>query len=79
MDKAPKDGDEFKRILQALTRPQESQWGIAVGGASFFGLNTGSAFLGIFKTPNNWRLEPVRQVSQGLRDRGVQGRGRLRA
>jgi putative aldouronate transport system substrate-binding protein len=58
MDKAPKDGDEFKRILQALTRPQESQWGIAVGGASFFGLNTGSAFLGIFKTPNNWRLEP---------------------
>ncbi|HKH50213.1 MAG TPA: extracellular solute-binding protein, partial [Mycobacterium sp.] len=57
MDKAPKDGDEFKRILQALTRPQENQWGIAVSGASFFGLNTGSAFLGIFKTPNNWRLE----------------------
>jgi putative aldouronate transport system substrate-binding protein len=57
MDKAPKDGDEFKRILQAVTRPQENQWGIASGGTSFFGLNTGSALLGVFKVPNNWRLD----------------------
>jgi putative aldouronate transport system substrate-binding protein len=58
MTDAPQNIDEFKRMLQALTRPQENQWGIASGGTSTFGLNTGSAFLGIFKTPNNWRLEP---------------------
>jgi putative aldouronate transport system substrate-binding protein len=58
MDKAPKNADEFKRILQALTRPDQNQWGIAAGGTSYFGLNTGSALLGVFKTPNNWRLEP---------------------
>jgi putative aldouronate transport system substrate-binding protein len=57
MDKAPKDADEFKRILTALTRPQENQWGIATAGNSVFGLNTGSAFLGIFRTPNNWKLD----------------------
>ncbi len=58
MQNAPKDADELKRMLQMLTRPQENQWGIAAGGTSTFGLNTGSAFLGMFKTPNNWRLEP---------------------
>jgi putative aldouronate transport system substrate-binding protein len=58
MTNAPKDADDFKRMLQALTRPQENQWGIASGGTSTFGLNTGSAFLGMFKTPNNWRLDP---------------------
>ena len=57
MTNAPKDADEFKRILQTLTRPQENQWGIASGGTSTFGLNTGSALLGVFKTPNNWRLD----------------------
>jgi putative aldouronate transport system substrate-binding protein len=57
MTNAPKDLDDFKRILQAVTRPQENQWGIAAGGTSTFGLNTGSAFLGIFRTPNNWRLD----------------------
>jgi putative aldouronate transport system substrate-binding protein len=57
MDRAPKNADDFKRILQALTRPQENQWGIATGGTSYFGLNPGSALLGVFKTPNNWKLD----------------------
>jgi putative aldouronate transport system substrate-binding protein len=57
MTNAPKNADEFKRILQTLTRPQDNQWGIAAAGTSTFGLNTGSALLGVFKTPNNWRLD----------------------
>lgn len=57
MDKAPKNADDFKRILQALTRPDQNQWGIAAGGTSSFGLNSGSAFLAVFRTPNNWKLD----------------------
>jgi putative aldouronate transport system substrate-binding protein len=57
MDRAPKDGDDFKRILQQLTRPDQNQWGIATSGTSTFGLNSGSPFLGIFRTPNNWKLD----------------------
>ncbi|MBV9579878.1 MAG: hypothetical protein JO057_14910, partial [Chloroflexi bacterium] len=59
MDNAPKNGDDFKQILQALTRPDQNQWGISCAGASTFGLNSGSAFLAIFRTPNNWKLDPA--------------------
>ena len=52
---APKDADEFKRMLVALTRPQENRWGIA--GPASFGLNSGGFLAGIFRVPNNWRLE----------------------
>lgn len=57
MDKAPKNADDFKRILQALTRPDQNQWGIAAGGTSTLGLNSGSAFLAVFRAPNNWKLD----------------------
>src|SRR5579864_991791 len=57
MDNAPRSADDFKRILQAVTRPDQNQWGIAAGGTSTFGLNSGSAFLSIFRTPNNWKLD----------------------
>ena len=49
----PKNADDFKRMLQALTRPQENVWGIGGGSATlwlpFFGA--------MFGAPNNWRLE----------------------
>src|SRR5579859_5771504 len=57
MDNAPKNADDFKRMLQQLTRPDQNQWGIATSGTSTFGLNSGSPFLGIFRTPNNWKLD----------------------
>jgi putative aldouronate transport system substrate-binding protein len=53
---APKDADEFKRMLVAVTRPQESRWGIA--GPASFGLNSGSGLMSMFRVPNNWKLEP---------------------
>jgi putative aldouronate transport system substrate-binding protein len=58
LKEAPKNLDEFKRMLQAVTRPQENQWGIAAGAASFFSLTPATSFLNIFRVPNNWRLEP---------------------
>jgi putative aldouronate transport system substrate-binding protein len=57
MDKAPKNADDFKRILQAVTRPQENQWGIAAVQTSYFALTPNSAYSAIFRVPNNWRLD----------------------
>jgi putative aldouronate transport system substrate-binding protein len=57
LDKAPRGADEFKRMLQAVTRPQENQYGIAVSGFADFELRPGSPFLAIFRAPNNWRLD----------------------
>ncbi len=56
-DKAPKNADDFKRILQAVTRPQENQWGIAASAASYFAHTPNSAFTAIFRVPNNWKLD----------------------
>jgi putative aldouronate transport system substrate-binding protein len=53
---APKDADELKRMLVAITRPQESRWGIA--GPASFGLNSGGVLSGVFRVPNNWKLDP---------------------
>ena len=58
MDKAPKDADDFKRILQALTRADENQYGIGTGQTSYFGLIPNNIFTGIFRIPNNWKLDP---------------------
>jgi putative aldouronate transport system substrate-binding protein len=58
MDKAPKDADDFKRILQAVTRPDDNQYGIATGQTSYFGLIPNNIFTGIFRIPNNWKLDP---------------------
>jgi putative aldouronate transport system substrate-binding protein len=52
---APKDADELKRMLVAITRPQESRWGIA--GPASFGLNSGGFLSGVFRVPNNWKLD----------------------
>jgi putative aldouronate transport system substrate-binding protein len=57
MDKAPKNADDFKRMLVALTRPQDNQWGIAAGTTNYFWTTPNNAFAGIFRVPNNWKLD----------------------
>lgn len=57
MDKAPKNADDFKQILQAVNKPDQNQWAIAAGQTSFFGLTPNSAYTAIFRVPNNWKLE----------------------
>lgn len=51
----PKNADDFKRILQALTRPQADQYGIA--GTSQTAFHVPTFLLQMFGGPNNWRLE----------------------
>jgi putative aldouronate transport system substrate-binding protein len=57
MDKAPKNADDFKQILQAVNKPDQNQYGIAAGSASYFALTPNSAYSAIWRVPNNWRLE----------------------
>jgi putative aldouronate transport system substrate-binding protein len=55
-DYVPKNADDFKRVMQALTRPQEDRYATAAAGAS----STGDAFgikwySQLFGAPNEWR------------------------
>jgi putative aldouronate transport system substrate-binding protein len=55
-DVQPTSADDFRRMLKALTHPQESRWGIgSYPTDSAFGLLYLAAYFG---APNNWRLEP---------------------
>jgi putative aldouronate transport system substrate-binding protein len=56
-DYMPKNADDFKRVMQALTKPQENRWATAAAGAAAnadaFGVNWYSQ---LFGAPNVWRL-----------------------
>jgi putative aldouronate transport system substrate-binding protein len=54
-DYVPKNADDFKRCLQALTNPQQGFYGIAAAQDSVMHLAT---FASIFGAPNGWRLDP---------------------
>ncbi len=56
-DYVPKNAEDFKRVMQALTKPQEDRYATAAAGAS----TTGDAFgvkwySQLFGAPNEWRL-----------------------
>ena len=55
----PKDGAEFKKILQDLTNPSAGQWGISGDTSYAFGLTgiTSVPQLAMFKVPNNWKVD----------------------
>jgi putative aldouronate transport system substrate-binding protein len=52
-DYVPKNADDFKRMLQAFTRPQQNVWGMGGGGPTLW-LQYIAA---LFGAPNGWRLE----------------------
>ena len=66
LDKAPKNADDFKRMLVALTRPQDNQWGIAAGQTSYFSTTPNNALTAIFRVPNNWKLDPSGKLIKDL-------------
>jgi putative aldouronate transport system substrate-binding protein len=57
----PRNADELKQFLVALTRPQSNQWAVASSGVTVttgaFGLNTTMAIPWTFRVPNNWRAD----------------------
>jgi putative aldouronate transport system substrate-binding protein len=54
-DYVPKNADDFKRTLLALTKPQQGFYGIAAAQDSVMHVTT---FASIFGAPNGWRLDP---------------------
>jgi putative aldouronate transport system substrate-binding protein len=61
----PKDAADFKRALQALTKPQQNQWGIGGFGTNLTLFGLGS-FAQMFNAPNRWKLDPSGKL---IRDR----------
>jgi putative aldouronate transport system substrate-binding protein len=62
----PKSADDFKRALQAVTRPDQNQYGIAANGQSYFGLTPNSAYSAIWRVPNNWRLDSSGKLTKDV-------------
>src|SRR5919202_1752897 len=58
-DYAPKNADDFKRVLQALTKPQQGFYGIAAAQDTTMHLLT---FASIFGAPNGWRMDSGKLV-----------------
>jgi len=63
-DMPPKNGDDWKRILQAVTKPDQNQWGMAPG--AYFAMTPNSAFTTIFRVPNNWRMESSGKLTKDI-------------
>ncbi len=53
-DYTPKNGDDLKRVLKALTKPQENFYGLASAVGTAGGLTN---FAPLFGAPNGWRLD----------------------
>src|SRR5262249_2108985 len=53
----PKDGEDFKKILQQLNRPQESRWAIGNTGPSGNTMWGIISFLEMFGAPNGWSMD----------------------
>ena len=54
---APKNGDDFKRVLQQLTKPSSARWAIGTFQAALSGPFEIAWFSSLFGAPNNWRVE----------------------
>jgi putative aldouronate transport system substrate-binding protein len=66
MDNAPKNADDFKRILQAVNKPDQNQYAIAANQNNFFALTPNSAYSAIFRVPNNWRLDSSGKLTKDI-------------
>ena len=52
----PKTADEFKKVLQAVTKPQSNRWGTATSTIDGYGVMDGW-FPAMFGAPNMWSLD----------------------
>jgi putative aldouronate transport system substrate-binding protein len=66
IDNAAKNADEFKRMLQAVTRPQDNQSGVAINQTTLFGNAPNGTMGSIFRVPNNWRLDPSGKLTKDV-------------
>jgi putative aldouronate transport system substrate-binding protein len=59
LEYAPKNADDFKRILTQLSRPQDNRWALgAYSVGTGFGVNYAApTFAAMYGAPNNWLLD----------------------
>jgi putative aldouronate transport system substrate-binding protein len=57
-DYGPKNADDFKRVLQQLTKSSANRWALGTLQAPLSGPFEIAWFSSLFGAPNNWRLEP---------------------
>jgi putative aldouronate transport system substrate-binding protein len=66
----PKDAADFKKILQALTKPQDNRFGVGNAGTTSVASESGpfglSTYAAMFGAPHNWKLDPSGKL---IRDR----------
>ena len=62
-DYVPKNADDFKRVLQALTKPSQDFYGIGAGQDWVGYVPTMSAYFG---APNGWRLESDGKLTKDI-------------
>lgn len=53
----PKSADDFKAFCKALTNPAQGRWAFGSTNDTTTGPYSMTWFLGVFRAPNNWRLE----------------------
>ncbi|MBV8086394.1 MAG: extracellular solute-binding protein [Chloroflexi bacterium] len=63
--KMPTSADEYKSLLQAMTKPQQSQWGFETTNTGSFTLTTGH-FSAIFGAPNQWALDSSGKLTRTI-------------
>jgi putative aldouronate transport system substrate-binding protein len=56
-DYAPKNADDFKRVLKQLTKESTGRWAIGTFQAALSGPFEIAWFASLFGAPNNWRME----------------------
>jgi putative aldouronate transport system substrate-binding protein len=61
----PTSGDDFKRILKEMTRPQDGQYGISAPPNNAYGL-VSTPQLAMFRVPNNWSVDPSGAFTKDL-------------
>jgi putative aldouronate transport system substrate-binding protein len=65
----PKSGDEFKRLLSSLTRPQSNEYGIVELAPAYGLVYNGRGdvpMLAMFGTPNNWAVDSAGRFTKDI-------------
>jgi putative aldouronate transport system substrate-binding protein len=62
-DYTPKNADDFKRVLQALTKPSENRWGIGAYANQMYYIYFHAAMFG---APNGWALDPNGKLTKDI-------------
>jgi putative aldouronate transport system substrate-binding protein len=62
-DYTPKNSDDFKRVLQALTKPNDNQWGIGGYLNQMYYIYFTAAMFG---APNNWALDSAGKLTKDI-------------